>query len=300
MKKTYIGVFVALLVIYIILAFALPGDPGVLKKYGLSTVGSRLLNLTIVLPIAAIYLAGLYSFIRIRDYADKISKTKEGPAFDTLAKGVMVLAYSLPINSIISSYASYVRHANPGLLPEITVVRQYLALILAFTAIVLIARGVRGLYDTLGARTVRGQSFLDLVGPVVLASVYTWLVVSHYNSEPGTAPYYLPIGLVILTIAIPYIYAWCVGARAALQLRRYREGVKGSIYKRSINNIAKGIAVVIVISIMLQVLTTLSGLLNRLELTPLLAVIYVLIAFYVVGYGLIARGAKQLRLIEEA
>jgi hypothetical protein len=49
----------------------------------------------------------------------------------------------------------------------------------------------------------------------------------------------------------------------------------------------------------LQFLTTITEQLNRLNLAPLLIVLYLLIAFYAVGYALVARGAKKLKKIED-
>lgn len=300
MKKVFTWIFLALLATYVILAFALPVNPETMSKYGLSETKLRLLRMSTVLPLAAVYLGALYGFTRIRDYADKIRGTKESPHFDKLAMGLTVLAFSLPVNSIVSTLAKYVKHAHPYFMADITIARQYLALALAFTAMYLISKGASGLYNTLKNITLPKQPMYVLLGPIILASVYTWLIVAQSGSMPDGQPYYLPIWAVVITIAIPYIFLWCVGAWAAFHLYIYQQGVKGLIYKRAIDNLAKGIAVIVLISISLQFLTTLSGLLNRLDLSPLLAVVYVLIAFYALGYALVARGAKQLKQIEEA
>lgn len=300
MKKVYVWTFLALLVTYIILAFGLPVNPQTMAKYGLSHTELRLLSLTTVLPLVFVYLAALYGFTRINDYANKIQSTKEGPHFKKLASGLMVLAFSLPVNSIIGSLTTYVRHAHPHMVSDISIVRQYVALALAFTAIYLIAKGAGGLYGTLKNKKMDSRSVYGMLGPIVLASIYTWLIVAQVHHLPAGQPYYLPDWLVVLTIAVPYVYIWCVGAWGAFHLYKYQDGVKGLIYKRAIDNLAKGIAAVIVISILLQFLTTLSGLLNRLELTPLLIIVYILIAFYALGYALVARGAKKLKQIEEA
>ncbi|HXH04824.1 MAG TPA: hypothetical protein VNI82_00145, partial [Candidatus Nitrosotenuis sp.] len=179
---------------------------------------------------------------------------------------------------------------------------NYVTLALAFAGLYFIAKGSQGLYSTLKPRgkTSNSQSFYGLAGTVALTSVYTWLVVAQGYATPGTAPYFLPTWLLIITFVIPYVFAWCMGIWAALCLRRYYTAVKGTIYKEALNNLYKGVAGIVVVSIFLQSLTSVPGLVNRLDLTPLLIVVYVLIATYAIGYGLVANGAKKLKLIEIA
>jgi hypothetical protein len=302
-KKTYVWAFLVLLAVYIVLAFTLPSDPQVLSKHGLTQLNARLLNLTVVVPIALIYLTALYGFIHVDNYATKIHDTKEGPHFKNLALGLMILVFSLPVTAILGSLRSYAGHELPNLLPTITIVRNYIALAFVLAAIYMIAKGVQGLYGTLKRRRANNNqlvSFYGIIGPVLLASLYTWLIVAQGYETPGDGPYYLPEWVLITTIIVPYVFIWCVGIWAAVYLYRYQAAVKGVIYKRAINYLAKGIAVIILISILVQGLTSLAGVLNRLDLTPLLFIVYLLIGLYVVGYGLVARGAKKLKQIEEA
>lgn len=300
-EKVYILVFIALLVIYFLLALTLPQDTQILKKFGLSEASARLLSLSIVVPLTVIYLAALYGFVRVKDYADQILNTKEGPYFRHIANGLMFLAFSLPLNSILSSLRSYVRHAYPHLMSDITILRQYLALALTFAAILFISRGAQGLYHTLKPSGSSRQSlngFVFLV-PIILTSLYTWLIVQQGSNDAGEPPFFLPDWAIIFTIVIPYVYLWCIGIWAAVQMHRYQYNVKGIVYKRAIDYLSKGLAGIILISIVLQLLTTLSGVLNRWDVAPLMFVIYVLIGLYAVGYGLVARGAKKLKKLEE-
>jgi len=301
-KRIYIWVFLALLAVYITLALVLPPDPQTASRLGLSDLAVRLLNLTVVIPISLVYLTALYGFVHIDTYANKVLDTKEGPHFKTLANGLAVLVFSLPVTSVLGSLRSYARHAQPDLLASVSIMRNYVVLVLAVAALVLIAKGAQGLYGTLKRQSseLRHLSFYGMIGPVLLASLYTWLVIAQGYATPGDEPYFLPDWLIILTIVVPYVFAWCLGIRAALQLRAFRRGVKGVVYKRAINSLAVGIAVVILVAILIQGVTSLGGALNRLNLTPLLALVYFLVSLYVVGYGLIARGAKKLKQMEEA
>lgn len=302
MKRIETWIFIILLSIYVILAIVLPTNPETIARFDITQLQARLLNLSVVIPISLIYLTAWYGFLRVDEYARKISGTKEGPHFKKIAFGLMVLAFNLPITSVISSIRSYARHAAPDLLPYATVARNYISMILMVIAMVLIARGVAGLYDTLKRRAAaRSQPpFYGLLGPVLLASAYVYLIVEQsYTSDVVSNPYILPAWLVVPTIAAPYVFAWCTGIWAARRLLAYQAEVKGVVYKRALDSIAKGLAVIILVSMLIQGLTSLAGVLNRLELTPLLSFIYFLLVLYAIGFGLVARGAKKLKLIEE-
>lgn len=300
LKKIYFWSFIVLLASYITLTFILPIDPKVLDKYNLTTTQLRLLNLTVVVPIAAIYLSALYGFLRFYDYTLKIRKTKEGQSFNSLSRGIMVLAFSLPIISIVGAVSSYIKFQYPDLLPVTVTVQNYINLLLSGTAIYFIVQGGQGLYSTLKNKGRIINPALALAGPIILASIFTWLITSH---APGSTPdrsFYIPEWLEVLTFAVPYTFIWCAGFGSIILLWKYKNGVKGSIYKRAFDNLSKGLAVIILMSILIQFITTLSERLSRLDLTPLLLLVYFLILLYAVGYGLVARGAKKLKEIEEA
>ncbi|MDQ3123263.1 MAG: hypothetical protein M3Q14_01080 [bacterium] len=299
MKKAYIWLFLVLLATYIILAFGLPTDPKVLSRYELSQTEARLANLTVVLPFTLIYLTALYGFVRFSRYAESVQDSKEGPNLVRIARGLMILALSLPLGSVVSTLNTFIRHRYPHWATETIVIRNYLALIIAFIAIYFIAQGIEGLYHTLNKRTVSELPFYGFLLPVSLASIFTWLITMQHNSSGTVQTYDLPDGVIIATLVIPYTFIWCVGIRAAIQLYDYQASVKGTVYRVALQNISKGIAVLIFTSVFLQFLTTLSEQLNRLSLTPILVIVYILIILYAIGYGFVARGAKKLSQIEE-
>lgn len=299
MNKKYFWTFFVLIAIYVTLAFSLPTDPEILKRYDITQSTSRWLNLSIVAPLAIVYFAALYGFLRLRSYSESVKKTKEGPQLYLLSTGLMVLAFSLPINSIFGSVLNYIEHSHAGSAAVFTILRNYLVLLLAFVAFVYIARGAKGLVGTLKEKENPGGPVVSLLGPIALSSLFTWLVISQPQSTITEPVYYMPNIFVILTLAIPYVYIWCVAIKAANNLYFYRNRVKGRLYKRALDNVAKGIFVIVLISIFIQVITTISERLNRLDLGMLLLVVYVLVALYALGYGLVARGAKKLKQIEE-
>lgn len=281
------------------MVLSVPIDPEVLKQHDLTQSSARWLNVSIVAPIIIVYFAAYYGFARFRSYAANVKKTKEGPPLYLISNGLMVLAFSLPINSILGSVLNYVEHSHPNSVAALTITRNYIALLLSFIAFIYIARGARSLVATLKDKKMTTYPALSLLGPIVLSSLYTWLITSQPHSTITEPVYHMSNWIVLLTLAIPYIYIWCIAVKAARDLYFYKNRVKGRIYKKALDNVAKGIFVIILISIAIQIITTLSERLNRLDLNMLLLVIYVLVALYALGYGLVARGAKKLKQIEE-
>jgi hypothetical protein len=300
MRNKYIWSFVFLLTIYVILAFSLPTDPDVLNRYSFSQTEARLLNLTVVVPLLLIYLTALYGFIRFKGYAHSIRDSKEGQPLQIIAKGLMILAFSLPINSVAGSLLSYIKHRHPGFESELTITRNYLTLILALLAIYFIAQGIQRLYETLSKRNKpTSLPIVSILVPTLLASIYTWLTMTRVSDAGITDAYHLPSWILLSTIIIPFSFVWSLGLRAVFQLYDYQQRVKGIVYKQALTYVSIGIGVLVLVSVLLQLLTTLSEQLNRLNLTPLLGIVYVLVILYAIGYGLVARGAKKLKQIED-
>jgi len=300
MKKNYTYLFIALLIIYIILGFTLPSDPTVLAKHELTQTSARLLNLTIVVPISIIYLVALYGYIRFDDYSRAIRKTKEGPHYANISNGLCILALSLPLGALMNSLVAYFKFQYVDLYPIGLVGQTYINLALLLSGIIMAAKGAEGLYGTVSKNTRLKLTHTSIITIILFSSMYIWLVTSQSPEASSEYVFLIPEWLVVFTLAVPYLFAWTLGGKTTYLLYKYKQKVRGKIFKSSFDSLYKGFGLVIVISITVRLLITLSAQFNRLNLTPLLAFIYVLVFMYAVGYGLLARGARKLKRIEEA
>jgi hypothetical protein len=301
-QKLPIYLFVALVVVYIALAFTIPTDPSVLERYSISQVQARFLNLTVVIPLVIIWCIAFLGFIRFKQYAELIRDSNEGRSFMIISVGLMVMAFGLPVNSILSSLLTHLTNNNQDMLPTATIIKNYVGLLFAFASFGLVALGSVGLVLSDTLRMKYRPVLPTFVAPVliVLSSVFTWLVVAQPLDSAGSPDsYYLPNWLVIFTLVIPYLAAWLCAMMAVYFLNQYRTKVKGTVYKIAFGDLAAGIGAVTLVSVLLQLLTTISGQLNRLKLTPILLIIYLLVILYAVGFWYIARGANKLKRIEE-
>lgn len=296
-SKALVCFFVASAVVYAAVVLLLPADPAVLERYDITQAGARLLNLSIIVPAEAIWFTALYGYIRLKSYARLISESAEGAPFNRLADGLGILALSLPLRGVVSAILNHLAINDPGLETVATVVSNYTGLAFALVSFMLIASGARGLLLSLHSRQGDGLiSNYAVLALVLLSSIFTWLILS---GPTGTDAYETPDWVVILTLAVPYLFAWYQGALATYRLYIYKSRVSGLLYRQAFGNIAAGIGLILLLSILIQLITTISERLNRWDLTPVLLLVYLLVLLYAVGFGLVARGAKKFKKIEE-
>ena len=298
--KYYSAILAALIVLYIGLSLLPAPDKHALVQYHLSPLNARILSTTIVLPVIAIWIVAMYGFIKLKEYSELIKKSPDGKAFNTMSLGVLLLAIGSPITAVLSSLSVLLVRQHPSWQPTLTILNNYIGLILMAFGLYYIARGAEQLVALVRKKpSAREQHYLVLLF-ITLSSFYSYFIITRpIHSELEQRVYYMPNVLILLTLAIPYLYFWYRGLLGAYHLYHYQKHVEGKIYKGSLGWVAAGIATIIVSSILVRLLVTISARINRLSLTPLLLIIYGFLLVAALGYILIAMGAKRLRRIEE-
>jgi len=301
MGKRFLYAFAGLVVAYVAIVMLTPTDPNVLARYDLSQASARLLNLTVIVPLVVIWAAAFYGFSRIKNYAESLQGSTDAKPFHTLSDGLMVLVMSFPLTSATSAALSYLAVKNPDLVPTVTITRNYLNVAFALVAFYLIGKGAEALARPVKKKAAAFDHQIWTISFIVLSSLFAWLVVSHHTgADAGSVVYHLPDWLLVLSLVIPYLYVWYRGMVAVYCLGYYQKKVRGILYKQALQYVSAGIAVVVATSIFIQFLTVFGERLNRLDLTPVLLLVYLLVVFYALGYGLIAKGARRLKKIEDA
>jgi hypothetical protein len=303
-KKLYIFLGLAVLV-YAALVFSTPVDREALERYSMSAVQARLLGLTVVIPVAFIWLLAFYGYAAFRDYSTVIKKASDGKAFKELSTGLAILAVGLPISTIVSSLGRLIVSEHADLIPATTVLNHYVTIALTVFAFWYIHKGATRL-QKLTKEEPHGKDWSLLLGTfVALALTYVYLVLTNparNNGEPslnGQSIFYLPDWLIVVTIILPYLYIWYMGLVSGFYINHYQKKVGGVIYKQSFRFLALGIIAVILSSILRQYITATSNLLADLRLAPLLVLVYTLLMAIALGFVLIAIGARKLKHIEE-
>lgn len=301
LRKEFQGLLL-LCVLYIVFSLLLPTDSARLEKYGITEQQAKLLSLTIMIPLVAIWVTAFNGYIRFKDYAISIKKGDDGPAFNLLATGTKILAYGLPINSLSGLLANYLSVQNVTFFEKNgTIITNYIAIIIALLAFIYINQGARTLLNI--TKKIPPMPESTVVAFLILSISYCYAVFGRGISLPSATTnasvYTLPTLVVALSVVLPYLYTWYKGLIAAYCLRFYEHNVSGILYKRGLRHLSLGIAVVILSQVLLQFTIALANNLADLKLKSLLIVIYLLLLIIGIGYALIARGANKLRRIEE-
>jgi hypothetical protein len=300
----YILPFAVIVLAYLAAVYAIPPESSTLTKYSLTPSQARVLSLSIVVPIVIIWSFGLSGLIKFREYAEKISKDRDGQAFMKISAGLAVLVYGLPLSSLISTAVNYFTRENPDLIPSGTILVNYVALGVMILSFYIIHKGARLLVSNIKQTPVSAhyRVWQLLFGLLSVLLVYSTLK-NPARSVPTEgvvkAVYYLPDWLIVSTVIIPYILAWYLGFQAVYYLRHYRNKVPGVLYKSSLGYISNGIAAVVLASIVQRFLTTQTVYFSNQSLQVLLFIILLLLIVISVGYILIAIGSNKLRKIEE-
>lgn len=300
----YYTILVLIMVLVVAISFATPPNQASLDRYNLSAIQARLLGLTLQIPLFAIWTVALFGFVRTKKYAHKIKGDADGKAFDTLANGLGVLAFSLPISSVYSGISNFLTRQHLEWIPVTHTVSQYISLSFSFVALYLICKGAKGLAQITKTKVRKlGEGWQPILYGVT-GITYAYFVLT--NSVKRIAPtatsratFYLPDWAIATTILLPYLIAWYFGIMAVYYLALYRKNVAGQLYQGALKSLGIGVGFVVSLSILLQLLGVFGTQLQGLDLKALLGIIYFLIIFIAIGYVFIARGAKKLKKIEE-
>jgi len=305
-RRTFITIlFILLAISYVVLTLTLPPDAHTLTKYNLTPSQAKQLSLTVALPYVAIWFAALYGSLKFKVYTSAINRSSDGRGLASIANGLLTLAFSLPIVTIASNLATYESNKHPSTRPTMTILSNYLSLVILLGAFYLIFRGAKQLKKVL--LTYRDNLPRAEVLPllfIVLSVTTAYLTMhnparQHPAGAAHVASYYLSDWWLLVTIVLPYIIVWYIGFTAVWYIRLYAQLVPGVLYRRALSYVANGIFIIVLSQMVLRLLTSLNGWLENRTLKFLLLLIYVLLIIIGSGYIVIVRGSKKLAKIEE-
>jgi len=283
---------------YLLLTFLPSPNAHTLAKYHLSVIGLRLLDVTLVLPVLVMWFAIFYGYRQMSRYSQAIRDTRDGKPLMNLTRGLMVLALGVPLTSLLSNALKLLARSHHSLDALSTILSQYLGVLYPLLAFIFIGTGSRGLSLISKKRPSYAQANLVALLVIILGVVFCALI-AHSHRDVRIA-YHMSYSLVMLTLAIPYMYVWFLGLLAVVELHIYSKQVAGIVYRRSWRMLALGLGAVIVFDILLQYLGTMSTWLGDLSLSGLLLVLYVLLLGLAASFIVVALGTKKLMKIEEA
>jgi hypothetical protein len=294
--------YALLAVSYVLLILLLPASAATMREYNLAAFEYRVILLALALPSLLIWLAAFIGYAKLRLYARSIRKTPEGIYFDQLAEGCTWLAWSLPVSTIIPTILNTIANAHPGFHATSIILSNYVSLILPLIGFSVIASASRGLLSNVRAKLSLADARLIIIGFLILGVLYCFLTFSHFNlNSLGSTdnPYFLPAWLMVITVIVPYLYAWFMGILAAYELTLFSKHVRGVLYRQALGFVVGGLLAVILSSVALQYINSVEPRVGHLVFSYKLVLVLI---FRIIGGGgfiLLALGANRLQKIEE-
>ena len=296
------GCFILLSFVFLLLAAVLPANKHVSQLYHLSSSQYHILFFLVILPLMLLSFLAIYGYTKLQDYAKSIEMTPEGQDFKFLARGCRWLAWGLLIPAIIEIILSSIANIHPDFQGTAIIITNYLYLFVPIVAFSLISSGSHGLLErTRKQLSISNAKSLIMVF-VLIGVAYCFLIFRHFiGTKIGTTsnPYYLPLWLMLVTMVIPYLYAWFVGLLAVYEIVLFSKQSRGVLYQQALQLVAYGLAVVIASSIALQYVSSIVPSTGHLVLNSSLAATYAIRLGAIAGYLMIARGAVRMKKIEE-
>jgi hypothetical protein len=297
--KSKIFYWYAAFVIAFTLVLLLPApDSATLVRYHISALGLRLLDATFIIPEALIWFAAFYGYAKLHSYSQLIQTGKDGKQIARLATGLLLLAVGLPVGAILGGILSIIAAHEPSFKNPSVIISNYLGVLFPLLAFLWIGRGARGLSNLIKGRPQFWKTNVTTVAVITLGVIFCCLIVLDH-AELRKA-YHMSPELVMLTLGIPYMYTWFLGFFASVELQTYSQRVTGVVYRRGWNTLILGFVSIILLSILIQYLSTLTTWLTSLSLGWALLLLYALLFLLAGAYIVVALGATRLTKIEEA
>jgi len=291
-----------LALIYVALIFLLPANQATMQTYHLSALEYRTILLSTTLPLILAWLVAFAGSARLKEYVNLLKQAPEGACFDKLAIGTGWLAWSLPLTAIVILLFNALSGRWHNFHTASIIISNYVSLVFPLIAFGIIGAGARGLVSRAQLKISLYSSRAIMLLFLAIGVLYCYLIFRHLDlSSLGSShnPYLLPVWLIVLSIIIPYLYAWFIGLLAAYEIALFSRQADGVLYRQSLRMLAFGLVVIIASSIALQYMTGLQPRIGHLVLGY--QMIFSLI-FYVLGglgFVLLAIGAGRLKRIEE-
>jgi hypothetical protein len=296
-SRFYLMLGVGLWLIYAALSLLAPvrNNTFHLTKLELSAI-----QLTIILPILAIWVIAIFGAATFKRYAGLIRKSADGSALNLISNGLLLVVTYFILQGILGALPNYLV-GTPALKPVI-IINNHLPMLVSVAAFGLILAGALKLRGITSRRMSTGGLTAIVFPYAVLGAIYAW---NFYHSVPlatvnGIPKFAVPGKMPFFTLALPYIAIWLMGVLAVTIVAEYARTVNGKVYRLVLKDLVRGLSGVLAFSILVQVIQLSAGLFRHMAIGGVLIVIYIILVLYAVGFIFIARGARKLMMIEQS
>lgn len=302
LRKHYklIAVYSLFALAYVLHAFQSGANPELQARYNISASQATALLLTIAIPYIAIWFTALLGYLKLRDYARSIRKTRDGQGFWQMSGGVCWLVLWLPVTSLAGIVATWLGERYPAHLALSEYADMYLGTYMLIVGFYFLNEGSKKMLRlTTKSKVYDWLPKLMTTGFLLLAGLYVFLSLQNPDAVSGSSTgQALPTWVLMNTVVLPRLLGWYLGLQAVWHLYLYAKYVSGRIYRLAFNYLATGLGVVVLGIILLGYLSTMSSITES-GLLPILGAIYFLLILISAGYMLVTRGSNELNRIEQ-
>lgn len=291
-----------LTVLFVLVVFAFPADNPTLKAYNLTAAGYHALLFTSILPSLIVWYVGFFAYAKVYEYADMLKGSAEGDNFTSIAKGLKLLAWSLPVWLLVVLISAAIASNRPEFFPSSWVIMNYIQVVLPLIAFTVIGTASRHLLRRAKLYLSVSEAKYVLLAFVVGGAIYGYLMFSRLDADRLSSSqniFDLPVWLVITTIILPHLYTWFIGLLACWEINAYGNKVSGVLYRQPFRLFVAGIILVIIGFVTFMYASSIELSSGYLKLGGSLVALQVFNLVRGAGFLLIAIGAARLKRIEE-
>jgi hypothetical protein len=294
--------YLLLAAIFVLLLLLIPTSSGEVIRYQVTPANYRLLFFLLEVPLIFIWAVSLYSYLKLKQYAELIADSPESSGYANLARGCQWLTWGLPISAIASILLTTISRDDQSLLPKAIIMSNYISLLFPVLAFTYMSRGsealLSGHYDL--AKQRHKNRLIQIVF-IAVGLIYSFLILKNFGaSELGSSAnqYYLPVWLVVISLIIPYLYAWFLGLLTVFDIISLTKFMPGILYRRAMRLMASGLVIIIGSLMSVQYIHSFVPDSHD-SMRRNIIVAYLIYLVIIAGFVLLALGVRKMQRIEE-
>jgi hypothetical protein len=270
-----------------------------LNTRDLSPTSLFLLNLSVVLPIAAIWVIAMRGALQLKQYSIAIKKTADGEGLEYVANALIALVLYVIALPLLRSFSLHFE--GEPLMKLAVCIDNYVPVLIMAVMVGYLYAGAIKLNAIVRRQLWTRRRLMLIMGLLSLLAalflVYFASIVSQLPGDNNVPRFVLSTRVLVASYALPQAIVWLVGCLACFRLAHYSLQTPGRIYKKAFQKLNAGILIAIGCIFLAQLLILSPVNLANFNFGVVLIYSVLLIATF--GFVLLGRGASKLLKIEE-
>lgn len=269
-------------------------------QYHFTSTAMNILRLTVIIPIAVAWVMGANGATAFKAYAGMIKGSPEASAISLIADGLLLTVLFFVVSGLIGSALPFYQHSAGY--EVMVVLHDHVGSLFSLVVFFVLYRGSNQLHKVARFQTWTRSSAWVLIAFAVFSIVFVLLFTSYQatSSSAGSSNSlaFISSNILLVTLILPYLAGWFMGVLTCVNISKFAGQVKGTIYRQALRDVVRGLWVVIILSMVIQIITFASRYLEGMTLDTSLLLLYALLVLYGLGFVFVRQGAKKLAHLE--